>query len=180
MLKQAQVRIVRFPASTTSVPEAKVVSAASAVQQVGAVPVVVLPATTSNDAASKATIMVKDMNRIFGQTTVYYEYGNEDDIAGTSATQYSTAWNAQVPALKQLATPMASFSDLSPTSMIKRIWPPFCRRLSRIPMRSAGMNIPVMPVRQRARAWRILRTGASISVVRVARCKPRSRQVFPL
>jgi hypothetical protein len=43
------------------------------------------------------------MNRIFGKSVVYYEYGNEEDLLGVNVTRYTASWNAIVPQLKHLA-----------------------------------------------------------------------------
>jgi hypothetical protein len=43
------------------------------------------------------------MNSIFGNTLVYYEYGNEEDLLGVDVSRYTASWNAIVPRLKHLA-----------------------------------------------------------------------------
>jgi hypothetical protein len=48
------------------------------------------------------------MNSVFGNSTVYYEYGNNEDILQVSAKQYTDSWNANVGVLKRLA-PNGSF-----------------------------------------------------------------------
>jgi hypothetical protein len=49
--------------------------------------------------------LIQMMNTIFGSTTtVYYEYGNEVDLAhGVDKVAYTTSWNAVIPQLKPLA-----------------------------------------------------------------------------
>jgi hypothetical protein len=44
-----------------------------------------------------------NMNTVFNNSNVYYEYGNEDDALGSTAESYSASWNNVVPHLKQLA-----------------------------------------------------------------------------
>jgi hypothetical protein len=48
--------------------------------------------------------IIKIMNDMYGKSTVYYEYGNEEDFfLKASADKYTTSWNHLVPQLKQAA-----------------------------------------------------------------------------
>src|SRR6266581_2772324 len=73
------------------------------IRSVGATPLVNLQGRLDNDALANDLQVVKVMNQVFGQATVYYEYGNEDDAQGVSAENYTTSWNTIVPRLKQVA-----------------------------------------------------------------------------
>jgi hypothetical protein len=107
LLQQIHVQAVRIPMRTT-LSETTEIQAAQAVKAMGAVPVIDLPGPTDTNALTDDTRIISDMNGIFGKSTVYYEYGNEEDLAGVSAESYTASWNAVVPLLKELA-PHANF-----------------------------------------------------------------------
>jgi hypothetical protein len=73
------------------------------VQNLKAVPLVPLHGSLYPHAQADNTLVVQTMNQVFGNTTVYYEYGDEEDALGISADQYTSAWNANIPPLKRLA-----------------------------------------------------------------------------
>ena len=102
LLQQIHIQIVRMPLRT-GVPESVNVLAAQMIRNIGAVPLIILH--SSPDAQSQASniLMITDMNRIFGNGIVYYEFGNESDFNGVSATAYTASWNASIPALKRAA-----------------------------------------------------------------------------
>lgn len=87
---------------------ATVLKAARIIQQLGMVPLAILP--YANPAADRQ--LVQGLSGVFGNQSVWYEYGNERD--GTwfgpqqSAQMYTASWNSIVPTLKQLA-PSAKF-----------------------------------------------------------------------
>jgi hypothetical protein len=66
-------------------------------------PLAILP----YDDLEAGLLMVEDLNAIFGDEVVYYEFGNERD--GTwfgpyqSAADYTAAWDRVIPALKAKA-----------------------------------------------------------------------------
>lgn len=107
LLQQIHARIIRMPVRT-SLSEATEVQAAQIIKDLGAVPLLVLHGIKDANALADDTLIIKDMNRIFGNETVYYEYGNEDDLAGYPVERYLASWNSIVPQLKPLA-PHAHF-----------------------------------------------------------------------
>ncbi|GHO94142.1 hypothetical protein KSF_041900 [Reticulibacter mediterranei] len=73
------------------------------VQSLKAVPLVPLHGSLYAYAQADNTLVVQTMKQVFGNTTVYYEYGDEEDVLGVSAEQYTADWNANIPPLKRLA-----------------------------------------------------------------------------
>jgi Mannanase, galactose-binding domain-like len=102
MLQQMHVRIIRMP-MRTNLSEATEVQAAQAIKSMGAVPLVVLHGAVDATVQADDSRMVSDMNTVFGNSLVYYEYGNEEDLLGVDVTGYTASWNAVVPQLKHLA-----------------------------------------------------------------------------
>jgi hypothetical protein len=84
----------------TGVSQTVQVQAAQLIKSLGAVPVISLPGSLDPNALSDDTQIIKQMQHVFGNQTVYYEYGNEEDLLGVSASHYTTSWNAIVPLLK--------------------------------------------------------------------------------
>jgi hypothetical protein len=77
--------------------------AAQIIQTLGATPVISLPIALNQQVLANDTRIVQQINTIFGNKPVYYEYGDEPDLLGVSAERYATSWNGVVPMLKQLA-----------------------------------------------------------------------------
>jgi hypothetical protein len=92
----------------TGQSQAMQVQAAQLIKRLGAVPVINLPGSLDVHVLADDTQIIKQMQNIFGNQTVYYEYGNEEDLLGVSADQYTASWNAIVPLLKVQA-PHAQF-----------------------------------------------------------------------
>ncbi len=108
LLQQMHVRIIRMPARPQMAKET-LIAAANAIKSVGAVPLVILEGKTRHPTALEDDMQViADMNQVFGNSLVYYEYSNEDDLSGIGVDQYVNAWNAVVPQLKT-AAPNAKF-----------------------------------------------------------------------
>jgi len=107
LLQSMHLQIVRV-----TVPEnpssAALKSIAQYVQSLKTVPLISLHGPLYPRAQADNTLVVQTMKQVFGDTTVYYEYGDEEDALGISADQYTTAWNANVPQLKRLS-PTAHF-----------------------------------------------------------------------
>lgn len=104
-MQQLHVRIVRMP-TRKNLPDTVDFQAAQAIKTLGAIPLVALRgAQDANPAQVLAddTRMINTMKSVFGDTTVYYEFGNEDDLAGIPIADYTQRWNALVPQLKKLA-----------------------------------------------------------------------------
>ncbi len=102
LLQQSHTRIIRMPIRT-ELPEATEIHAAQIIKDLGAIPVIVLHSVKGPNVLADDTRVVNDMNRIFGNDTVYYEFGNEDDWTGIDATTYTNAWNLIIPQLKHIA-----------------------------------------------------------------------------
>src|SRR5438270_4086149 len=95
-------RIIRMPVRS-SLSEATEIAAAQIIKSVGAIPLVVLRGAVDSTVLADDTRIVNDLNRIFGNGIVYYEYGNEEDLLGVNVTRYTASWNAIVPQLKRIA-----------------------------------------------------------------------------
>jgi hypothetical protein len=102
LLQQMHIQMVRIPLEKP-LSEAVITQAAQGVKKLNAVPLVNLYDPFYPKSQEENSKVIKIMSKIFGTTTVYYEYGNEDDAAGISAEDYTEAWNKAVPDLKKLA-----------------------------------------------------------------------------
>lgn len=102
MLSQMHTRIIRMPVRS-SLSESVEVQAAQAIKDLGAIPLVILRGAVDEKVIADDMRMINDMNRIFGKSVVYYEYGNEEDLLGVDVNGYTASWNAVVPRLKHLA-----------------------------------------------------------------------------
>jgi hypothetical protein len=104
MLQQMHVKMVRIP-TRSNLTEATIVQAAQIVKNIGAVPLIILMRRETNpNALLDDTRVIMAMNRVFGNSVVYYEYGNEADLGNGDPRPYIASWNALVPLLKQAAT----------------------------------------------------------------------------
>nr|MBA2395567.1 hypothetical protein [Ktedonobacteraceae bacterium] len=101
-LQQIHMRIIRMPVRA-SLSEATEMQAAQTIKSLGAAPLVILRGQLDKNVLADDIRIVKDMNTIFGQNTVYYEYGNEEDLQGVPVAQYTSSWNAVIPQLKRIA-----------------------------------------------------------------------------
>lgn len=102
-LQQMHMRIIRMP-TRYSLSEATQIQAAQDIKSLGATPLVILHNMPNTPTALSSNLKtVQDITAIFGNSTVYYEFGNEADLNGISAERYTTAWNAIVPQLKRVA-----------------------------------------------------------------------------
>ena len=103
LLQQIHTQIVRMPVRK-SLSNATEIQAAQDIKNMGAIPLVVLHGASTPTALADDSLIVQDMNTIFGKSIVYYEFGNEEDyFAGIDATTYTNVWNKTVPQLKKLA-----------------------------------------------------------------------------
>ena len=102
LLQQIHVQMVRMPIRT-GMPESVNVAAAQMIKNLGAIPLIILHSSQNAQAQANNISTIADMNRIFGNSIVYYEFGNEDDLQGIPATTYTTSWNTNIPALKHAA-----------------------------------------------------------------------------
>src|SRR5713226_8777040 len=84
LFQQINLRIIRMPmrADGTMAPEFQ---GARMIKQLGAIPLVILHGDARvSTALQDDTLMIQEMNRLFGNSLVYYEYGNEQDLIGVS------------------------------------------------------------------------------------------------
>lgn len=103
LLQQLHARMIRMPVRDT-LSEATQVQAAQIIKNLGAIPLVVLEGQdVIPNALATDRLIIQDMNRIFGNSIVYYEYGNEEDLLGISMDKYTASWNSLIPQLKPLA-----------------------------------------------------------------------------
>ncbi|GAC1402926.1 MAG: hypothetical protein NVSMB49_19680 [Ktedonobacteraceae bacterium] len=103
LLQQIHTQIVRMP-TRRSLSNDVEIQAAQDIKHIGAVPLVILHGASTPTALADDSVIVKDMNTVFGKSIVYYEFGNEEDyFDGIDATRYTNAWNSIVPQLKHLA-----------------------------------------------------------------------------
>jgi hypothetical protein len=107
LLQQIHPTMIRMPARD-SLPISVEIQTAQTIKALGAVPLLVLHGPQDSNGLAENLQIIHAMNSIFGNQTVYYEYGNEADLQGISATNYTSAWNINVPQLKQIA-PHAQF-----------------------------------------------------------------------
>jgi len=103
LLQQIHTQIVRMPVRKSLSNDVEI-QAARDIKNIGAIPLVVLHGSSTPTALVDDSVIVNDMNTIFGKSIVYYEFGNEEDyFNGIDATTYTNAWNRTVPQLKHLA-----------------------------------------------------------------------------
>jgi hypothetical protein len=102
LLQQMHTRIIRMPVRS-SLSETTEIEAAQVIKNMGAIPLVILRGAIDSTVLADDSRIINDMNHIFGNTLVYYEYGNEEDLSGVDVERYTTSWNIVVPQLKHLA-----------------------------------------------------------------------------
>lgn len=99
-MRAVHVGMIRFP-NRLHPPVYR--AAAKRIKQLGMLPLAILP----YDNLEAGLLMIEDLNAIFEDEVVYYEFGNERD--GTwfgpyqSAADYTVAWNRVIPTLKARA-----------------------------------------------------------------------------
>ena len=101
-LYQLHFRIIRMPVRSNLSNETEI-QAAQAIKSVGAYALVILRGAVDDNVLVDDVRLVNDMNGVFGSTTVFYEYGNEEDLLGVDVSRYIASWNTVVPQLKRLA-----------------------------------------------------------------------------
>lgn len=101
-LQAMHFRILRFPVRTVLSNETEI-QAARIIRSMGAYAVVILRGAVDTNALADDTRIIQDMNSVYGNIVVYYEYGNEEDLLGVNVERYTASWNAIVPQLKHIA-----------------------------------------------------------------------------
>jgi hypothetical protein len=101
LLKDIGVRAIRMPTRPTLSDQTEI-AAAQAIKEIGAVPLVVIagPEYPGGSLLQSDEHILGLMSQVFGNQPVYYEFGNEADLAGITVNQYVAAWNQVVPTLK--------------------------------------------------------------------------------
>lgn len=103
LLQQINAGIIRMPMRNdgTLEPEKQ---AAQMIKDLGATPLVILHGeAVVKNALQEDIKLINEINRIFGDKVVYYEYGNEEDLQGIDKQKYTDSWNKVVPQLKKAA-----------------------------------------------------------------------------
>ena len=101
-LQQLHLRIIRMPVRSALSNETEIL-AARTIKSVGAYALVVLRGAVDDTVLADDLRIVNDLNSVFGHATVYYEYGNEEDLLGVDVGRYTDSWNSIVPQLKRAA-----------------------------------------------------------------------------
>jgi len=102
LMQQIHIRIVRVPVRRHLSNEVEI-QAFQAVKSIGAIPLVVLAGVRDSSVLADDTRIIQDANGVFGNSVVYYEFGNEDDWNGVTIEHYTQGWNAYIPQFKRLA-----------------------------------------------------------------------------
>ena len=102
-LKNIHVTLIRMPIRGVGCASTWEVQAAQYIHDLGMVPMVILKFTQA-DPAGAASCVIQQLNPIFGSDVVYYEFGNERDLAGVNQTVYTDTWNQVIPRIESLAT----------------------------------------------------------------------------
>lgn len=74
--------------------------ALQAIKSMGAAPLVIVHGAAVSGVGPLDAHLLTLVQGVFGTSTVYVEYGNEEDLSGVDQVAYTTSWNATVPALK--------------------------------------------------------------------------------
>jgi len=102
LLRIYGVPIIRIPFRST-LSDAYEIQAMRAVRAVGSVPLVIVHGPTDPNALADDAHIISLVKNVFGDGTVYVEYGNESELAGVSAQAYAASWNSVVACLKIMA-----------------------------------------------------------------------------
>src|SRR5207302_9710949 len=85
-------RIIRMPVRPTLSNDVEI-QAAQAIKSIGAYVLVSLRGAVDANVLADDTRIINDMNSVYGQTVVFYEYGNEEDLLGVNVANYTASWN---------------------------------------------------------------------------------------
>lgn len=102
LLRQKQIPLIRMP-FRSSLSDATELQGLQAIKNIGAAPLVIIRGAVDPNVATDDAHEINLVQSVFGSSTVYIEYGNEEDLAGVNVTRYTNSWNAVVPSLKALA-----------------------------------------------------------------------------
>ena len=101
LMEQMHIRIVRVPVRTHLSNDVEI-AAFQAVKSIGAIPLVILTGVRDPNVLADDTRIIQDVNGVFGNNLVYYEFGNEDDWNGVTIARYTEGWNTYIPQFKHL------------------------------------------------------------------------------
>jgi len=96
-VKSWQVPTIRMP-FRTSLSDAVQLQALQAIKATGATPLVIIHGSGSTIAANQHLLAL--VYQVFGDSLVYVEFGNEEDLAGVDQATYTSAWNTIIPGLR--------------------------------------------------------------------------------
>jgi len=101
-LKNIGVRIIRMPTRTTLSLQTEI-AAATDIKEIGASALVVIHGPEFKDGPlyNADQQIIRAMTGVFGNQPVYFEFGNESDLNGINADQYTQQWNQVIPLLKK-------------------------------------------------------------------------------
>ncbi len=102
VMRSYGVPIIRMPFRST-LSDAYETQAMQAIRAIGALPLVIVHGPTDKNALADDVHILRLVQRVFGASTVYVEFGNEPELAGISATAYAASWNTVIACLKSLA-----------------------------------------------------------------------------
>ena len=98
ILEGWQTPVIRVP-SRSSLSDATELQALQTVKTIGATPLFIVHGAVDSNVMADDQHLLALAAQVFGSSTVYVEYGNEED-ASVSASAYTASWNAVVPTLK--------------------------------------------------------------------------------
>src|SRR6266545_3866397 len=84
-----------------------------AIKAVGAAPVLIIRGAKENSLQQNLHYLDL-IQGVFGTSTVYLEFGNEEDLEGIDAEAYTSGWNEVVPQIKQRAP--ATYKFIGPVN----------------------------------------------------------------
>lgn len=102
-LSQIHVQLIRIPIRGVGGPAPWEVTAMQDIKTMGISPIIILKYSQA-DPAGAAKLVIQQANTIFGNSVVYYEFGNERDLAGIDQVAYTNTWNQVLPQIKSLPT----------------------------------------------------------------------------
>ncbi len=102
MMQSIHTTMIRMPARD-GLNIATEMQAAQTIKNLGALPLLVLHGSNDPNQLPLDLALIQAMNQVFGKSTVYYEYGNEEDLHGVSVESYTASWNTVIPQLAKVA-----------------------------------------------------------------------------
>ena len=91
--------VIRMP-FRASLSDAVELQALQTIKTIGSAPLVIVHGAVDSTVLADDIHLLGLVAQVFGSSTVYVEYGNEEDLAGINDVAYTNSWNAVVPSLK--------------------------------------------------------------------------------